>query len=49
VSVDVYYVRIPDVEGSVVLIADPMLATGVTMASAIREVLKRGTPKRLLV
>ncbi|AEA12136.1 uracil phosphoribosyltransferase [Thermoproteus uzoniensis 768-20] len=49
IGVDVYYVRLPEVEGSVVLMADPMLATGVTMASAIREVLGRGSPKRLMV
>ncbi|MEL9989770.1 MAG: uracil phosphoribosyltransferase [Thermoproteus sp.] len=48
IDVDIYYSRIPDVNGAVVLLADPMLATGTTMSSAIREVLRRGTPKRLL-
>ncbi|MEZ0248676.1 MAG: uracil phosphoribosyltransferase [Thermoproteus sp.] len=48
IDVDIYYSRIPDVNGSVVLLADPMLATGTTMSSAVREVLRRGAPKRLL-
>ncbi len=48
IDVDIYYARIPDVENSIVIVADPMLATGVTLSSAIKEVLKRGIPKRLL-
>jgi len=36
----VYYSRLPNVEGAVVLILDPMLATGGTLIKAIEEVLK---------
>lgn len=48
IDVDIYYTRIPEVNGHVVVVADPMLATGATLSSAIREVLKRGSPKRLI-
>ncbi len=48
IGVDVYYTRVPSVDNHVVIVADPMLATGVTLSSAIREVLKRGNPKRLI-
>ncbi|CCC81623.1 uracil phosphoribosyltransferase [Thermoproteus tenax] len=48
IGVDVFYSRIPRVDGQVVILADPMLATGTTMAAAIGEVLKSGVPKRLI-
>lgn len=49
IDVDIYYVRLPEVEGKVVIAADPMLATGVTMKAVLGEVLKRGRPRRLLI
>ncbi|MFB6489784.1 MAG: uracil phosphoribosyltransferase [Thermoproteus sp. AZ2] len=48
IGVDIYYVKLPEVEGKVVIMADPMLATGSTLSAAIAEVLKRGKPHRLL-
>lgn len=48
IGVDIYYVKLPEVDGRVVIVADPMLATGSTLSAAIAEVLKRGRPSRLL-
>ncbi|MEZ0318720.1 MAG: uracil phosphoribosyltransferase [Pyrobaculum sp.] len=49
VDVDIYYSKIPKIDGDVVIVADPMLATGITMTKTIEEVYKSGTPGRLLV
>jgi uracil phosphoribosyltransferase (EC 2.4.2.9) len=50
VSVDVFYSKIPHVTSDdTVIIADPMLATGLTMCKAIEEVYKTGSPGRLIV
>ncbi|MEM5826943.1 MAG: uracil phosphoribosyltransferase [Pyrobaculum sp.] len=49
VSVEVFYSKIPKVgPEDVVVVADPMLATGRTMARAIEEVYKSGSPSRLI-
>lgn len=48
--ITVDYVKIPEITTEdTVIVADPMLATGSTMISVLDEVLKRGTPERLLV
>ncbi|MEM1598095.1 MAG: uracil phosphoribosyltransferase [Pyrobaculum sp.] len=49
VDVDIFYSKIPKIDGDVVIVADPMLATGITMTKAIEEVYKAGAPGRLLV
>ena len=47
ISVD--YVKLPDIsEEDTVIVADPMLATGSTMAAVLEEVIAEATPERLL-
>ena len=43
----VEYSTIPDVEGKTVIICDPMLATGHSMALAIKEIMSKGKPQNL--
>jgi len=43
------YIKLPDLENKIVIVADPMLATGGTMDSILYEIKKRGTPKRLII
>lgn len=43
------YVKLPDLENKIVIVADPMLATGGTMNSILFEIKKRGNPKRIVV
>ncbi len=43
------YIKIPDIENKIVIIADPMLATGGTMNSILNEIKKNGNPKRLVI
>ena len=47
VGVHTEYLVSPDVEGKTLIIADPMLATGGSMAAAIQALLEIGTPKHL--
>ncbi|ABL88795.1 uracil phosphoribosyltransferase [Pyrobaculum islandicum DSM 4184] len=50
VDVEVFYSKIPTVEREdIVIVADPMLATGITMTRAIEEVYRVGQPGRLIV
>ncbi|GAA4403335.1 uracil phosphoribosyltransferase [Quisquiliibacterium transsilvanicum] len=39
-----YYVRLPDVEGRMFIVCDPMLATGYSAAHAVRALVERGVP-----
>ena len=39
------YMAAPSIEGKTLIIADPMLATGGSMAAAYEALLKHGTPK----
>lgn len=48
-KVNLSYVRIPPVHDKIVLVADPMLATGNTMNTILNEIQKYGTPKRLVL
>ena len=48
-NVNINYLRIPPVEDKVVIVADPMLATGNTMNAILDEIRKYGTPKRLVL
>ena len=41
------YLASPSIEGKVLVIADPMLATGGSMDVAIRAFLQKGTPKHI--
>lgn len=43
------YIKLPDLENKIVIVADPMLATGGTMNSILDEIKKRGKPKRLVI
>lgn len=43
------YIKIPEIEGKIVLIVDPMLATGNTMLTTIDEIKKHGTPRRIAI
>ncbi len=46
--IEVNYAKIPNIHrDDVVVVADPMLATGHTLAAVARKVLERGRPKRL--
>jgi len=48
-EIELTYLRIPRLNGSeIVIIADPMLATGSTMLKVVEEVYKVGKPKRLM-
>ncbi|ACB39606.1 uracil phosphoribosyltransferase [Pyrobaculum neutrophilum] len=49
VDVEIFYSKIPHIDGDSVLVADPMLATGITMSKAIEEVYRAGRPGRLIV
>ena len=48
-KVNLDYVRIPSLENKIVIVADPMLATGNTMDIILDEIKNRGTPKRLVL
>ncbi len=43
------YIKLPDLENKIVIVADPMLATGGTMNSILTEIKKMGTPKKLVI
>ncbi|MDJ0270667.1 MAG: uracil phosphoribosyltransferase [Aigarchaeota archaeon] len=48
-EIELNYVKIPEFHGhEVVIVADPMLATGSTMTRILEEVRKRGRPKRIV-
>lgn len=46
--VEVEYVKLPDVNGDTVIVADPMLATGSTMVAALEAVTGAGDPEEVL-
>ena len=45
----VCYIRIPEITDKIVLLADPMLATGNTMNTSIREIKSHGNPRRIAI
>lgn len=45
----VQYMATPDLNDRVLILADPMLATGQSLVSTYHALLKNGTPKRLIV
>jgi uracil phosphoribosyltransferase len=46
--VDVEYVKLPDIDGDTVVVADPMLGTGSTMTAALETVMAAGDPGSVL-
>ena len=48
-KVNLNYVRMPPLDDKIVLLADPMLATGNTMNAILKEIKTYGTPKRLVL
>lgn len=48
-DVEVEYLASPDLEGKVVILCDPMLATGSSMVLAYKALLERGTPRHIHV
>lgn len=46
-EVDVDYLATPDLEGKTLILADPMLATGLTMENVYHALLKIGKPKQI--
>src|SRR5690606_29358584 len=49
ININLSYMAGPDLTGKTVILADPMLATGKSMALAIETILKNGKPKRLII
>ena len=49
VGVHTEYIAAPSVEGKTLLIVDPMLATGGSMAAAVEALMKSGKPKKVHV
>lgn len=47
IDVKVEYKACPDLTGKTLIIADPMLATGLSMALVFEALLKNGTPKKI--
>lgn len=43
------YVSCPDLEDAILILADPMVATGASIVTTIRELLQYGTPKAIHV
>jgi uracil phosphoribosyltransferase len=48
-NVNLNYFRIPNINDKIVLIADPMLATGNTLKKVLKEIKTMGNPKRIVL
>ncbi|MBI4813656.1 MAG: uracil phosphoribosyltransferase, partial [Methanobacterium sp.] len=48
-SVEIGYFKLPSVNEKIVLIADPMLATGNTMNAILNRIQEKGSPRRLVL
>jgi len=48
-EVNVQYVSVPNFDDKVLIISDPMLATGSSMVTVYRELLRHGRPKRVII
>lgn len=49
-EVEVSYVKVPKISNDdILIIADPMLATGSTITTVLKHVLKYGNPKRIII
>ena len=49
VGVHIEYLATPEIEGKTLIIADPMLATGISMEMGLKAILTKGTPKHIHV
>lgn len=49
VGVHIEYLATPEVDGKTLIIADPMLATGISMEMGMKAILTKGTPKHIHV
>ncbi|MEG3224184.1 MAG: uracil phosphoribosyltransferase [Methanobacteriales archaeon Met13] len=47
--VEVGYLRLPEVNDKIVIVADPMLATGNTMVAILDRIKELGTPRRMVL
>ncbi len=48
-KVNLDYIKLPSLDNKIVIVADPMLATGSTMNIILDEIKNRGIPKRLVI
>ena len=48
-KVNLNYTKIPDVNGKLVLIADPMLATGNTLKEIVNKIKSLGNPEKIVL
>jgi uracil phosphoribosyltransferase len=48
-EIEQHYVTCPDLNGRVLIIADPMLATGASLIQALDELLLYGTPTKIII
>jgi len=48
-GVEISYIKIPNINNKVIIIADPMLATGSTMISILSRLKELGKPKRIIL
>lgn len=46
-EINVEYISCPNLEGKVLIIADPMLATGASIVSTVQQLREFGTPKKI--
>ncbi|MGC8600958.1 MAG: uracil phosphoribosyltransferase [Thermoprotei archaeon] len=49
IDTEVYYVNVPDTDGKIVILADPMLATGSTIKRVLPRVLEKGKPSKVII
>ncbi len=47
--VEVNYFKLPSVDDKIVIVADPMLATGNTMNIILDRIMEKGNPRRLII
>lgn len=47
--VKVGYIRLPEIEDKIVIVGDPLLATGNTMKAILDHIKKQGKPRRLVI
>lgn len=48
-AVELHYSALPELNNKVVILTDPMLATGQSLEKGIQELLKKGTPSHLII
>lgn len=48
-GVEISYIKIPDINNKVIIVADPMLASGSTMISIISKLKELGKPKKIIL